>query len=126
MGSLHAAETPDLTMQGSECDRRSKKTDALDAELAEIGVSTDFPETLSTAALQGQTFSIDGVRLVSTENGERYVGDITLDGNPEQAWLSGSKLYRQVAALEAHGLPVTVLLTKGDGKFDPYLLQRVV
>ena len=53
-------------MQGSECDRMSKKTDALDAELAEIGVSTDFPETLSTAALQGQTFSIDGVRLVST------------------------------------------------------------
>ena len=29
-------------------------------------------------------------------------------------------------ALEAHGLPVTVLLTKGDGQFDPYLLQRVV
>ena len=113
-------------MQGSECDRMSKKTDALDAELAEIGVSTDFPETLSTAALQGQTFSIDSVRLVSTENGERYVGQITLDGNPEEAWLSGSKLHRQVAALEAHGLPVTVLLTKGDGQFDPYLLQRVV
>ena len=96
----HAAETPDLTMQGSECDRMSKKTDALDAELADIGVSTDFPETLSTAALQGQTFSIDSVRLVSTENGERYVGQITLDGNPQEAWLSGSKLHRQVAALE--------------------------
>ena len=104
----------------------SKKTDALDVELAEIGVSTDFPETLSTAALQGQTFSIDRVRLVSTENGERYIGQITLDGNREEAWLSGSKLHRQVAALEAHGLPGTVLLTKGDGQFDPYLLQRVV
>ena len=103
----------------------SKKLDALDAELAEIGVSTDFPETLSTAALQGQTFSIDSVRLVTTENGERYIGDITLDGNPEQAWLSGSKLHRQVAALETHGFPVTVLLTKGDGQFDPYLLQRI-
>ena len=101
----------------------SKKTDAIAAELASIAESSDFPETLKTADLVGQTFSIDSVRLVTTENGDRYIGEITVDGSLEEAWLSGSKLHQQVAVLEAHGLPRTVLLTKGDGQFDPYLLE---
>ena len=104
----------------------SKKQDTIAAELATIAEATDFPETLKTADLVGQTFSIDSVRLVTTENGDRYIGQITIDGSLEEAWLSGSKLHQQVAVLEAHGLPRTVLLTKGDGQFDPYLLQVVV
>ena len=104
----------------------SKKTDTLVAELATIAEASDFPETLKTADLLGQTFSIDSVRLVTTENGDRFIGQITIDGSLEEAWLSGSKLHQQVAVLEAHGLPRTVLLTKGDGQFDPYLLQVVV
>ena len=104
----------------------SKKTDSIAAELAEIAESSDFPETLKTADLVGQTFSIDSVRLVTTENGDRYIGQITVDGSLEEAWLSGSKLHQQVAALQTHGLPRTVLLTKGEGQFDPYLIQVVV
>ena len=104
----------------------SKKQDTIAAELATIAEASDFPDTLKTADLVGQTFSIDAVRLVTTENGERYIGEITLDGSLEEAWLSGSKLHQQVAVLEAHGLPRTVLITKGDGQFDPYLLQVVV
>ena len=104
----------------------SKKQDTIAAELAEIAEASDFPDTLKTADLVGQTFSIDSVRLVTTENGDRYVGQITIDGSLEEAWLSGSKLHQQVAVLEEHGLPRTVLLTKGDGQFDPYLLQVVV
>ena len=104
----------------------SKRQDTIAAELASIAEASDFPETLKTADLLGQTFSIDSVRLVTTENGDRYIGEITVDGSLEEAWLSGSKLHQQVAVLEAHGLPRTVLLTKGDGQFDPYLLQVVV
>ena len=104
----------------------SKKQDTIAAELAEIAEATDFPDTLKTAALVGQTFSIDSVRLVTTENGDRYIGQITIDGSLEEAWLSGSKLHQQVAVLEAHGLPRTVIITKGEGQFDPYLLQVVV
>ena len=104
----------------------TKKIDSLNAELAAIATSSDFPETLKTSALQGQTFTIDSVRLVSTENGERYVGQITLEGEPQEAWLSGSRLHQQIELLESKGFPVTVLLTKGDGQFDPYTLQVVV
>ena len=111
---------------GRQVNVLSKKTATLAAELADIAESSDFPETLKTADLVGQTFSIDSVRLVTTENGDRYVGQITVDGSLEEAWLSGSKLHQQVAVLESHGLPRTVLLTKGDGQFDPYLLQVIV
>ena len=111
---------------GRQVNVLSKKTDTLAAELADIAESSDFPETLKTADLVGQTFSIDSVRLVTTENGDRYIGQITVDGSLEEAWLSGSKLHQQVAVLESHGLPRTVLLTKGDGQFDPYLLQVIV
>ena len=104
----------------------SKKQDTIAAELATIAEASDFPETLKTADLLGKTFSIDAVRLVTTEHGDRYIGEITIDDSLEEAWLSGSKLHQQVAVLEAHGLPRTVLLKKGDGQFDPYLLQVVV
>ena len=103
----------------------SKKINSMNTELEAIASATDFPETLKTSALQGQTFTIDSVRLVTTENGARYVGQITLEGEPQEAWLSGSKLHQQVEFLESQGFPVTVLLTKGEGQFDPYLLQVV-
>ena len=109
----------------------SKKTDAIAAELAEIAESSDFPDTLKTADLVGQTFTIESVRLVQTENGPRFVATISNgDYDSVEAWLSGSsdnsKLHRAVAALELHGFPSTVLLTKEDEQFAPYVLQLVV
>ena len=109
----------------------SKKTDAIVAELAEIAESSDFPDTLKTADLVGQTFTIESVRLVDTENGPRFVATVSnADLDSVEAWLSGSshtsKLHRAVASLETHGFPHTVLLTRGSEQFDPYLLQLIV
>ncbi len=99
----------------------AKKNDLNDT-LSSIAEATDFPETLSTAALNGKTFDLLDARLIDTINGERFIGTLNLDGNTVEAWLSGSKLHQQVDAVVAAGLPRTICITKGEGQYDPYLL----
>ena len=98
------------------------KKNNLNDTLSSIAEASDFPETLSTAALNGKTFELVDARLVETMHGERFVGTLNLDGNTVEAWLSGSKLHQQVDAVVADGLPRTVCITKGEGQYDPYLL----
>ena len=100
-------------------------TNDLNTQLQEIADSTDFPPTLSTADLNGKTFTINNTRLVTTKHGDRHIGDIVLDGEHHEAWLTGSKLHPQVNALLIAGLPQTVCLTKGEGDYDPYTIQVV-
>ena len=90
--------------------------------LREIAESDDFPETLKTSDLKGKTFNLLSVRIVETENGTRYIGNLELDGQHVEAWLSGSKLHQQIEAIET-ALPQTVVITKGEGQYDPYLLD---
>ena len=101
----------------------AKKTDDLHETLSSIAEANDFPETLSTAALNGKTFELVDARLIDTINGERFIGTLNLDGETVEAWLSGSKLHQQVDALVVAGLPRTVCITKGEGQYDPYLLH---
>ena len=97
-------------------------TKKLQDALNEIAESTDFPETLSTADLKGKTFNLLSVRIVETENGTRYIGNLELDGQHVDAGLSGSKLHQQIETIEG-ALPQTVVITKGEGQYDPYLLN---
>ena len=100
-----------------------KVTNDLAAQLADIAGRNDFPETLKPAELVGKTFVIDDVRTVDTENGARFIGMITLDGKPCDAWLTGSKVHAQIEEVLIHNLPCTVTLTKEEGQFAPYLLE---
>ncbi len=95
----------------------------LSAALSEIAESTDFPPTLSTAEICDKPFTLTDVRVVTTVNGERYIGYITLDGESHEAWLSGSKLHQQVSAVVTAGLPCNVKITKADDAYAPYLLE---
>ena len=97
-------------------------TKKLAEALKEIADSDDFPETLKTSDLKGKTFNLLSVRIVDTENGLRYIGNIELDGQHVEAWLSGSKLHQQIEVME-EALPQTVVITKGEGQYDPYLLN---
>ena len=90
--------------------------------LKEIAESDNFPETLTTSDLKGKTFNLLSVKLVQTENGARYIGNLELNGQQVEAWLSGSKLHQQIEAIET-ALPQTVVITKGEGQYDPYLLD---
>ena len=101
---------------------KANKND-LQAQLDEITARNDFPETLKPAELLGKTFVIDDVRTVDTENGARFIGMITLDGKPCDAWLTGSKVHAQIDEVLIHHLPCTVTLTKAEGQFSPYLLE---
>ena len=99
-------------------------TNDLNTQLQEIADSTDFPPTLSTAELNGKTFTINNTRIVTTKHGDRFIGEIELDGEHHEAWLTGSKLTPQLEVITLH-LPQTVLLTKGEGDYDPYTLVIV-
>ncbi len=99
-------------------------TNDLNTQLQEIADSTDFAPTLSTSDLNGKTFTITNTRIVDTKNGPRFIGDIELDGAHHDAWLTGSKLTPQLEVITLH-LPQTVLLTKGEGDYDPYTLVIV-
>ena len=59
---------------------------------------------------------------METENGVRFIGNVEIDGESREAWLSGSKLHQQVEAIQ-EALPQTVVITKGQGQYDPYLLN---
>jgi len=102
-------------------------TNDLNAQLQEIAESRDspeFPPTLSTADLLYKTFTITNTRIVDTQNGPRFIADIELDGEQHEAWLHGKKLTPQVELVTLN-LPQTVLLTKGEGDYDPYIIQLV-
>lgn len=99
-------------------------TNDLNTQLQEIADSTDFAPTLSTSDLNGKTFTITNTRIVDTKNGPRFIGDIELDGEHHEAWLHGSKLTPQIELVTLN-LPQTVLLTKGEGDYDPYTIQAV-
>ena len=102
-----------------------KASNDLRAQLEEVAGRNDFPETLKPADLVGKTFVIEDVRTVDTENGARFIGMITLDGKPCDAWLTGSKVHAQIDEVLIHHLPCTVTLTKAEGQFSPYLLETV-
>ena len=97
-------------------------TKKLADKLREIADSDDFPETLKTADLKDKTLNLLSVRTVETENGVRFIGNVEIDGESREAWLSGSKLHQQVEAIQ-EALPQTVVITKGQGQYDPYLLN---
>ena len=97
-------------------------TKKLAEALKQIADSDDFPETLKTSDLKGKTFNLLSVRSVETENGLRFIGNCEIDGQHQEAWLSGSKLHQQIEAIQ-DSLPQTVVITKGEGQYDPYLLD---
>ena len=97
-------------------------TKKLSEALKEIADATDFPETLSTADLKGKTFQLNDIRTVDVEGEAKYIGIVEIDGEAREAWLTGSKLHRQVEAI-ATSLPQTVVVTRGEGQYDPYLLD---
>ena len=94
--------------------------------LAEIAAQRDLGETLSTNELIGKTFTINDVRKVNGMHGDTYIGDLTLDGVPVEAWLGGSVVFRQLTALvEADELPrenVTIV-RDADQWGEPFVLQ---
>ena len=114
-------------MQGSECDRMSKKADPIADAWAEIDAGSD---TLKLRDLVGQTFIIESVRLVNTPYGQTYVGQISSESlGVVDAWLTpseGGDLFKKIAAVEAdESWPRTVLLTKDEGEKGAYHLDLV-
>ena len=85
----------------------------------------EFPETLKTADLVGKTFTINNVKQVTSQFGETFVGDLTLDDNNVEAWLSGNVVFRQVSWLvEEDKLPAEVTLTRDASKYgEPFRLD---
>tara|TARA_R100001086_G_C11825545_1_gene255228 strand:- start:1280 stop:1486 length:207 start_codon:yes stop_codon:yes gene_type:complete len=65
------------------------------------------------------------VKKVNGMYGETYVGDLTLDGNNVEAWLSGNVVFRQITALvEGDDLPrenVTII-RDADSYGEPFVL----
>jgi len=97
-------------------------TKKLQDALKEIAESSDFPETLKTSDLTGKPFNLLSLRKVNTENGEKMIGTIEIEGQHCEAWLSGSKLSRQLEAIES-SLPQKVVVNKDEGQYSPYLLD---
>jgi len=97
-------------------------TSKLAEALQEIAESSDFPETLKTADIKGKPFNLLSIRRVNTENGEKIIGNIEIEGQHCEAWLSGSKLTRQLEAIES-SLPLSVVVNKDEGQYAPYLLD---
>ena len=105
----------------------SKKQDPLGDAWASID---DSEETLKLRDLVGQTFTIEGVRLVNTPYGQTYVGQINSETlGLVDAWLTPSEggiIFRKIAAADdLDSWPLTVLLTKDEGDKGAYHLQVV-
>ena len=86
----------------------------------------EFPPALSTKELVGKLFTIEEVREVHTEYGERNIAIIRLNGSDkaEEAWLNGAILSRQLEELVADDhLPATVKLTTDPSTRDAYVLE---
>ena len=114
----------------------SKKQDDLHTRLAAIveqATASDFPDTLSTSVLVGETFTITSVELKSwpatdsSAAGEGHVGKISSESLGEvEAWLTGKVLRAQLEEIEAtDGFPVTVLLTRTDSFGNPYVFEGI-
>jgi len=87
----------------------------------------EFPPALSTKELVGKLFTIEEVREVHTEFGERNIAIIRLNGNAEaeEAWLNGAILSRQLQELVAdEHLPATVKLATDPSTRDAYVLEE--
>ena len=69
---------------------------------------------------------IESVKKINGMHGETYVGELTLDGAPVEAWLSGNVVFRQITALvDADGFPrenVTII-RDADQWGEPFVLQ---
>jgi len=102
----------------------SKKKDLAD-RLKVIAEADDFPPTLNQGDLNGKTFTITGVRFVEYDGQSRAIGDIILDGNVAEAWLTGSKVQAQIEKELVNEFPVEVSLSRGSGQYDPYILTLV-
>ena len=94
-------------------------------DLDAIAESSDFDETIRTADLVGKTFTINNVKTVNGLHGESYVGDITIDGENREAWLSGKKLSQALDQItEADALPYgPVTITQGEEAYSPFVLR---
>ena len=113
----------------------SKKQDELQTRIDAIvtdAASSDFPDTLKTSDLVGQTFTINNVALKSwpaTDNsaaGEGHVAEISSETLGEvDAWLTGNVLRPILEAIEADGFPATVILTRAETFGNPYILSIV-
>jgi hypothetical protein len=93
--------------------------------LADIA-EADVGETLSTNDLLERVFTINSVRKVNGSFGETYVGELTLDGDLVEAWLSGNVVFRQLSALEEAGeFPrENVTLVRDADKYgEPFVLK---
>ncbi len=95
--------------------------------LAEIAAATDHlgNETLSTNALLDKNFTINSVKVVNGMHGETFVGELTLDGEAVEAWLSGNVVFRQLTALvDADGFPREVRIVRDADQWgEPFVLQ---
>ena len=93
--------------------------------LAEIAAQAELSETLSTTELIGKTFSITSVKRVNGMHGETYVGELVIDNESVEAWLSGNVVFRQITALvDGNGLPrdnVTII-RDADAWGEPFVL----
>ena len=113
----------------------SKKQDELQTRIDAIitdAASSDFPDTLKTSDLVGETFTINSVELKTwpaSENataGEGHVAEISSESFGEsQAWLTGSVLRPILEAIETDGFPATVILTRAETFGNPYVLSIV-
>ena len=86
-----------------------------------------FEETIKTADLVGKSFTINSVKTVSGQYGDSYVGEITLDGDLREAWLSGSVVTRQLDLIsENDAFPYQVTLERDASKYgEPFVLRNV-
>ncbi len=102
---------------------RKKKKNLSDS----LKAGRDFPPTLSTKELVGKVFTIEEIREVNTEYGQRNIATIRLNGSEEtvDAWLNGSILSRQLAELQEDDLlPATVKLTTDPSARDAYVIEE--
>ena len=86
-----------------------------------------FPPAMSTKELVGRVFTIEEIREVNTEFGQRNIATIRLNGTEEtvDAWLNGSILSRQLAELQEDDLlPATVKLTTDPSARDAYVIEE--
>ena len=108
---------------GDSIAKKTVQTKIIDLDA--IAESSDFEETIRTADLVNQTFTINNVKTVNGLHGESYVGEITIDGELREAWLSGKKLSQALDQItEADALPYgPVTITQGSEAYSPFVLR---
>ena len=92
----------------------SKSKPTLAAALDSIFEEGQF-DTLKTAELEGKTFIINALpRSHTSQHGTSWIAEIEIDGEPREAWLSGSRISQQIAVIleDEDSLPVKVTLVR--------------